>query len=77
MNVLRKLRETHPGLEIKAYDGHYARIGEDDAHLLSHVTVVIDGKEHSFQAEPKGRRKPLKPASVLNRLTTLIANASH
>lgn len=74
MNVLTRLRQAHPDLEIKAYDGHHARIGEDESHLLSYVTVIIDGVEHSFRAEPDGRRKPLKPAAILSRLSDLITN---
>ena len=75
MNILKRLRENHPELDIVAYDGHHSRIGEESSHIMAYIEVVINGKPFSFSAEPKERRKALKPAGILNRLNNFITTA--
>lgn len=72
MAMIERLRAAHPSVEITAFDGNYARIGDADSAVLSHVVVRMGEREASFRAEEPGRRQTPKPKAVEARLNRLI-----
>lgn len=72
MGMLNRLRDAHPDVVITAFDGHYARIGDDEMGVLSHLRVERGPRHVSIPSREPGRRKAQPPRAVEARLERLI-----
>jgi hypothetical protein len=73
MGMLTRLQDAHPGVAITAFDGHYARIGDDDMHVVSHLRVEAGGRSDTIRAVEAGRRKTPHAKAIEQRFGRLIA----
>jgi hypothetical protein len=73
MGMLERLRTTHPDTVITAFDGHHARIGDADMHVVSHIEVARGAAITTFRAVEQGRRKQPSPKAIEERFDRLIA----
>lgn len=74
MGMLQRLRDAHPGVTITGFDGHFCRIGDNDSHLLDHLTISQGLRTANINAIESGRRNPPKAKAIEKRLDQLIAN---
>lgn len=71
MGILNKLREQHPGVQITAYDGHYARIGDEQSEIINHLKLEAQGRS-TIATVVNQRRKALKAPEIMKQLDQKI-----
>ena len=79
MGMIQRLRDAYPDVTIIAFDGHYARLGDEQSDILDHITVHQGERSARCSAVEDGRRTQPQPKAVERRLHTLIdrfANAA-